>query len=186
MNIQPPARMDQKAFLAWVQDREERYELDRGRVMMMTGGSREHWQITANLIKALDARLDLNRFTVLPEFGVDIAPHSLRFPDIVVDVVGETRGDLKATAPVLIAEVLSPSSERVDLGDKAAEYLRLPTLQAYLVFAQDEMKAWLWSRGDGDFPAGPKILEGEDAIARFEPLKIDLPLSEVYRRVRLK
>ena len=135
MNVQLPAQMDQEAFLAWVQGREERYELHRGRVIMMTGGSRTHSQITLNLLKALDARLDPDRFTILPEFGVNIGPRTIRFPDIVVDVAGQTPGDLKASQPVLIAEILSPSSARIDLGDKAAEYLRLPSLIAYLVVA---------------------------------------------------
>jgi Uma2 family endonuclease len=185
MNVQLPTRMDQQAFLAWVQDRDERYELDRGRVIMMTGGSREHWQIAFNLAKALDARLDAERFMVLPEFGVDLGPGTIRFPDVVVDVAGETRGDLKAIAPVLIAEVLSPSSERTDLGDKAAEYLRLPSLLAYLVFAQDEMKAWVWTRGADGFAPTCQVLEGSEAVARIDPLRIDLPFCEVYARVRL-
>ena len=186
MNIQPPARMDQKAFLAWVQGREERYELARGRITMMTGGSRAHWQIAFNIARALAARLDPDRFTVLPEFGIDLGPMSVRFPDVVVDVSGQTPEDLKATAPVLIAEVLSPSSERVDLGDKAAEYLRLPSLVAYLVVAQDEMKAWIWTRAETDFSPGAEVLEGENAVVRLESLKIELPFAEIYDRVRLK
>jgi Uma2 family endonuclease len=186
MNVQLPVQMDQQAFLAWVQGREERYELDRGRVIMMTGGSREHWQIAFNLAKALDARLDPARFMVLPEFGVDLGPHTVRFPDVVVDMAGETRGDLKATAPILIAEVLSPSSERVDLGDKAAEYLLLPSLSAYLVFAQDEMKAWVWTRGTGGFLPGAVVLEGADAAMRIDALGIEIPFTESYARVRLK
>jgi hypothetical protein len=72
--------MDKTAFLGWVQGRKEHYELDRGRVVMMTGGSRAHWQITFNLAKALDARLDPNKWAVLPEFGVDLEPESVRFP----------------------------------------------------------------------------------------------------------
>lgn len=186
MNVQLPAHMDQRAFLAWVQGREERYELDRGRVIMMTGGSRAHWQIAFNLAKALDARIDAERFMVLPEFGIDLGPMSMRFPDVVVDVAAATPGDLKAAAPVLIAEVLAPSSERIDLGDKAAEYLRLPSLQAYLVFAQDEMKAWVWTRGPKDFSPSAMICEGRGAVVRIEPLGIDLPFAEVYDRVRLK
>jgi Uma2 family endonuclease len=78
---------------------------------------------------------------VLPEFGVKLELESVRFPDVVVDVAGETPKDLTATRPVLVAEILSPASERVDLGDKAAEYLRLPSLASYLVFAQDQIKA---------------------------------------------
>jgi len=185
MNVELPLRMDRAAFLDWVQRQEERYELDRGCVIMMTGGSREHWQITANLLQALTSRLDADRFMVLPEFGVDLGPQSMRFPDVVVDVVGKTRGDLKATAPVMIVEVLSPSSERVDLGDKAAEYLRLPSLTVYLVLAQDQMKAWLWSRGTTGFPAGPDVLEGHDATIQVATLGLDLPLSEIFARVKL-
>jgi Uma2 family endonuclease len=86
---------------------------------------------------------------------------------------------------VLIAEVLSPSSERTDLGDKSAEYLRLPSLAAYLVLAQDEIKARVWTRGPAGFPCGPDISEGTDAVVRTEALGIDLPLHEVYARVRM-
>jgi Uma2 family endonuclease len=186
MNVQLPAKLDRQAFLAWVQGREERYELDRGRVIMMTGGSRAHWQVTANLFKLLEARLDPDRFVVLPEFGVSPDAASMRFPDIVVDAAGEASDDLQATAPVLIAEVLSPSSERVDLGDKAAEYLRLPSLLAYFVFAQDEMKAWVWRRGAAHFPASPDVFESREAVIHIARLGIDLPFAAIYDRVRLK
>lgn len=185
MNAQLPRRMDKAGFLHWVQGRDERYELDRGRVMMMTGGSRAHWQITFNLAKALDARLDADKWAVLPEFGVSLETESIRFPDVVVDVAGQTAGDLTATRPVLIAEILSPASERVDLGDKAAEYLRLPSLAAYLVFAQDQMKAWVWTRGPAGFPAGPEVLDDDDAVVGIEALEVGLPLREVYARVRM-
>jgi Uma2 family endonuclease len=185
MNVQLPARMGKTAFLDWIQDRGERYELDRGRVMMMTGGSRAHWQITFNLAKALDARLDPNKWAVLPEFGVGLEPDSVRFPDVIVDIAGGTGKDLTASGPVLIAEVLSPASERVDLGDKAAEYLRLPSLAAYLVFAQDQVKAWAWTRGRLGFASGPVVLEGADAVVRIEALDLDLPLGEVYARVKM-
>jgi Uma2 family endonuclease len=183
MNIQLPLGMDKVAFLDWVQGREERYELDRGRVIMMTGGSRAHWQITANLFKALDARIDPQRWAVLPEFGVELQSVSIRFPDIIVDRAGEAPKDL--TAPVLIAEVLSPSSEQVDLGDKSTEYLQLLSLAINLVFAQDQIKAWVWTRGPAGFPYQPEVLEGEDAVVRIEALGINLPLAGVYARVRM-
>jgi Uma2 family endonuclease len=186
MNVQRPAQMDQEAFLAWVQGREERFELERGRVIMMTGGSRAHWQITFNLAKAFDARLDAKQFAVLPEFGINVGPRTIRFPDIVVDVAGQSLGDLKASAPVLIAEVLSPSSERIDLGDKAAEYLRLSSLRAYLVVAQDEMKAWLWIRDGKEFAPSAEVLQGRDAVVHIAPLKIDVPFAAIYDRVGLE
>lgn len=186
MNVQLPIQMDQRAFLAWAESQEARYELDRGRVIMMTGGSRAHWQIALNLAKALDSRLDADRFAVIPEFGVNLGTASIRFPDIVVDIAGERPGDQTVTAPVLIAEALSPSSERIDLGDKAAEFLRLPSLCAYLVFAQDEMKAWVWMRGTEGFAPGAMVLEGAEAGVHIDTLRIDLPFSEIYSRVRFK
>jgi len=185
MNVKLPARMSKAAFLDWVQTREERYELDRGRIIMMTGGSRAHWQITFNLAKALDARIDPIKWAVLLDFGVNLPPESIRFPDVIIDCAGENSKDLTATAPVLIAEVLSPASERVDLGDKSAEYLRLPSLAAYLVLAQDQLKAWVWTRGTAGFPCGPEVVEGGEAAIRVAAPGIDLLLSEIYARVKM-
>src|SRR5262245_51431047 len=154
MNVQPNLQMDKAAFLAWVEGREGRYELAEGRVLMMTGGSRAHGQISANLFRILDSRLDPDRWTILTDFGVDLGPGTVRYPDIVVEPFTKAPRELTATAPVLIAEVLSPSTERIDLGDKAAEYPYLRSLAAYLVFAQDEQKAWIWLNREQGFPPG--------------------------------
>jgi Putative restriction endonuclease len=59
------------------------------------------------------------------DFGVDLGPETVRYPDFIVAVASGLLKDLTATAPVLVAEVLSPSSATYDLGDKAAEYLKL-------------------------------------------------------------
>jgi Uma2 family endonuclease len=103
----------------------------------------------------------------------------VRYPDVVVDAVGGGDKDLVATAPVLIAEVISPSSATDDLGDKAAQYLSLANLAAYLVIAQDEPKAWVWVRGTAGFPPGPVVV-GEDGLIEIPSLAVELPLIEVY------
>jgi Uma2 family endonuclease len=181
MNVQPNLRMDKATFLAWLQEREERYELAEGHVMMMTGGSRGHGIIIRRLAAALEKRLNANQLTVLTsDFGVDLGPDTVRYPDVVVDVASGLLKDLTATAPVLVAEVLSPSSASHDLGDKAAEYLQLTSLCAYLVLSQDEPKAWAWARGAAGFSAGPDVIKGHDGIIRVAALAIDLPLSEIY------
>jgi Uma2 family endonuclease len=108
MNVQPNLQMDKAAFLAWVQGREDRYELAEGRVLTMTGGSRSHGQIIANLFRALDSRLDPDKWTILHDFGIDLGPKTLRYPDIVVEAALDTPRDLVAIAPVLIAEVWQP------------------------------------------------------------------------------
>jgi Uma2 family endonuclease len=59
----------------------------------------------------------------------------LRYRDIVVDHAGRPGKSYTAGAPVFLAEVLSPSTAEIDLGDKAAEYLRVPSLHAYMAVA---------------------------------------------------
>jgi len=181
MNVRQNLQMDKPEFLAWVRAREGRYELAGGRAVMMTGGSRGHVIVMRRLATALERRLDSNRWTVLTsDFGVDLGPATVRYPDVVVDAAGGLLKDLTATAPILVAEVVSPSSATCDLGDKASENLRLPGLSAYLVLAQDEPKAWIWVRGAGGFPPGPNVLEGHDAKIGIAALGIDMPLSEIY------
>src|SRR5262249_48711522 len=114
-------------------------------------------------------------------FGLDIGPETIRFPDIVVDRAGGDCDDRTATAPVLVAEVLSPSIAPIDLGDNAAEYLQLPSLAAYVVFSEDEPKAWVWIKGEQGFPPAPAVLNAQDEI-----LKLTLLLSALYASVELE
>ena len=133
------------------------------------------------LARALEKRLDPGRWTVLTsDFGVDLGPSTVRYPDVVVDVAGGRFKDLTATAPVLIAEVVSPSSEKEDLGAKAEEYVRLPSLSAYLVLAQDAPKTRVWLRGTRGFPRKPKVIAGFDAAIAIASFDIALPLAEIY------
>src|SRR5262249_32104546 len=157
MNIQLDLRMGKSEFLTWVQAHEGRYELAGSRVVMMTGGSRGHAIIVRRLAAALEKRLDGNRWTVLTsDFGVDLGRSTVRYPGGGVGVAGGRRKDLPATAPAMVAEVVSPSSAKDDLGVKADEYIRLPSLSAYLVLAQDEPKARVWVRGARGFSRKPK------------------------------
>jgi Uma2 family endonuclease len=180
MNIQLPTQMDKPAFLHWLDRREERYELVGGRVVMMVGASRAHAIIVRNLVIYLHGHLDQRQWTVLSEFGLDAGPQTLRFPDVIVDHADGAPGDYTATAPVVAAEVLSPSTAATDLGDKAAEYLQLQNLATYLVLAQDEAKAWIWQRGATGFAPGPEVVAGRDQIIRIATLDLTLPLATVY------
>ena len=69
---------------------------------------------------------------------------------------------------------------KIDLGDKAADYLQLSSLATYLVFAQDEAKTWAYNRsGEKQFPPGPQVLAGTDASISIPALSIDLPLIDI-------
>jgi Uma2 family endonuclease len=179
MNVQLPMRLDKPAFLAWVQGREERYELADGRVVMMTGASRTHGILVLNIAMLLRNQLDPT--TVIADFGLDAGPRTLRYPDIMVDRGG---GDYTTSDPILLMEVLSPSTEALDLGDKAAEYLRLPNLAAYVVIAQSEAKAWVWLRAAAGF-AGPAVIAGREGLIKISALSVELALAEIYRGIAL-
>lgn len=180
MNVQLPVHLDKPAFLAWLQGREGRYELANGRVVMMLGAARAHGILVLNIASLLRGQLDPKRWTVIADFGLDAGPQTLRYPDIVVDRAGGAAGDYTATAPVLVAEVLSPSPTAIDLGDKAAEYLKLDSLRAYLVFAQVEAKAWVWTRAGATFAPAPDVVAGQDQIVRIPTLDLTLPLAAIY------
>jgi Uma2 family endonuclease len=183
MNFRPNLRMDKAAFLARMQATEERCELTRGRVVMMPGASRVHGRIVRKLVAALSSRLDPLQWEVIAEFGLDVGPETLRYPDVVVDRAEGGDKDHTATAPVLVAEVLSPSTAEVDLGDKAAEYQRIPSLLAYLVLSQDEPKAWVFLRTDAHLLA-PELISGTDALIRVADLNLDLPMGEIYAGIK--
>jgi Uma2 family endonuclease len=184
MNIQPDMPMSKAAFIEWGATEEGRYELVGGRVVTMPRPSLAHSLIVGNLYVALRNRLDRTQWSVIQEFGLDAGPDTLRYPDIVVDRAGGRPKSYTAAAPALLAEVLSPSTAAVALGDKAPEYLRLPSLLAYLVFSQDEPRAWIWARESGGFASEPKVLDGMGSIIRLPALKVELPLSEIYAEVK--
>jgi len=187
MNVQHDLRMGKSEFLVWVQAHEGCYELAGGRIVMTAGGSRGHAILVRRLAAALEKRLDSKRWTVLTsDFGVDLGPSTVRYPDVVVDVAGGGFKDLTATAPAVIVEVISSSSANDDLGPKAYEYVRLPSLSAYLAFAQDGPKAHAWLRGAGGFSPKPRIIEGVGAMIEIESLGIDLPLADIYSGVEYR
>jgi len=183
MNVQLPVHIDKPTFLSWVQGREERFELAEGRVVMMIGASRAHGIIVRNLVLILHGQLDPAQWSVIADFGLDAGPKTLRYPDVVVDRAGGSAGDYVATDPVLLAEVLSPTTAELDLGDKVAEYLQLPSLLAYLVFAQSGHKAYAWMRKANAFPSAPKVISGRDKIIRIAALNLAVPLKAVYAGV---
>jgi hypothetical protein len=70
---------------------------------------------------------------------------------------------------------------KIDLGDKAADYLQLSSLATYLILAQDEVKTWAYNRsGEKQFPPGPQVFAGADASISIPALNIDLPLTDIY------
>jgi Uma2 family endonuclease len=187
MNIRPDLRMSTAAFIEWDAGEGQRCELVGGRVVMMPRPSQAHGVIVSNLHHLLRNKLDPKQWFVIMEFGLDTGPDTLRYPDLVVYPTGSPDKSYTTTTPVLLAEVLSPSSEATDLGDKAAEYLELPSLLAYIVLSQDERRAWMWSRPSTapSFASGPKVISGPEAVIPVGGLQLELSVADIYAGTRI-
>jgi Uma2 family endonuclease len=182
MNVRSDLRMSKAAFIEWDAAEGEHCELVGGRVVMMPRPSLAHGMIVSNLIVLLRARLDPKQCVVVPEFGLDTAPETLRYPDIVVVRAGSPGKSYTTSTPVLLAEVLSPSSVEIDLGDKAIEYQQLPSLLAYIVLSQDEPKAWVWVRETATHFAQNKA-SGPEAVISVGALQLELLMADIYAGV---
>jgi len=181
------ARIDVETFFRFAAaNTEQRYELERGVIVQqMTGGTKRHGLVARRLSQEIEAQIDMTRFTVLQDRGVGVS-QSGRFPDIVVEPSDEPGESLRTMRPVLIVEVLSPSTAATDLNAKQMEYLSIPTLDAYVVAHQDEPAVLVWARGEnGEFPSEPIGLEGMDKTfdVKGRGFSARILFADIYRGI---
>jgi Uma2 family endonuclease len=170
-----PMTLDE--FLAWEDRQDERWEFDGFNPVAMTGGTARHSAIQANLITALVTRL---RGKPCRAYTSDLkvrTSSSIRYPDafVVCSPVGGTA--TYVTDPVVVFEILSPSTANVDTIDKNAEYQDTPSIQRYVMLAQDSQRAMMFERTADDWVG--HIMSGDVTIAMPE-IDIELPLMELY------
>ena len=186
MNARVFIPVDKAAFYRFIATEPEgRYEFERGRIVQqMTGGTQNHFRIAQRIILALLAQLDAAKWAALQDWGVD-TPKTVRFGDVVVYPAGQPGNSVSTERPAMVVEILSPSSIKRDLDIKPAEYLALPTLEAYIVASQTEAACLAWVRGaDGTFPVEPVEYAGDDMIA-VARLGVALSIAEIYRGIPL-
>ncbi len=166
-----------------------RSEYRGGQIVAMAGGSFDHGAIAANLIGELRNRLKGRGCTVV---GSDVAVRvdatsSYSYPDVSV-VCGPPAFDPPGrrrvlTNPQVVVEVLSPSTAGLDRGDKFLDYIRLDSLQEYVLVDQARPRVNTFYRHpDGIWAVGPSA-EGMDAAVTFRSLGVSVPLAEVYAGV---
>jgi Uma2 family endonuclease len=176
------------AFLLWSSQRrreEGKFELTRGRVVCnMIWASRGHTRVCANILGALSRLLDADQFDIgAADFAVRTKV-GVRSPDIVVDLHSSEGHELSTSAPIFIAEVLSPSTAGTDFTEKLEEYTSIATLQTYLICSQDEPRAWVWSRqGDGSWPGLPTELTGREGAIALGGLGVELAMVAIFRGI---
>jgi len=167
-------------FLAWVVGREQRFELVEGEVVMMAGAGRRHDAIVVNLIAAIHPQLrggPCQTFT--GDTYVATSPTTRRMPDLGVDCGKPDDDALIADQPVLLIEVLSPTTGGFDVTVKLAEYQALTSLD-YILFVDTELpNAHLYFRG-ADHRWQNEVIKGIDASIALPKLNVQLRLADVY------
>src|SRR5947207_10004307 len=188
MSAQTKPRYTLEEYFELERKSEERFEYSNGEVFCMSGVSEEHAEIETNLIVSLKSRLRTRGCRVFPaniRIKVPSAP-PYRYADLSA-LCGEAQfeeiGGVDALVnPQLIVEVLSPSTEAYDRGDKFTHYKSIPTLSEYLLVAQHRPHVThLYKQADGTWI----YAEANDLAATLElaSLDCDLPLNEIYRGV---
>lgn len=165
-----------------------RYEYWNGEVVCMSGGSEAHSQICGNVFFRLRLQIGGAKCRVftsdMPVKTPTLLPY--RYPDVSVACANltfeNTRGIDVLTNPVLIVEVLSPSSTGRDHEDKFAAYRAIDGFSEYVLVAQHAPRVTHFARQ----PNGqwvPSYLTELTATMNLGSIGCTLSLSEIYEDV---
>jgi Uma2 family endonuclease len=164
-------------FLEWEQNQELRYEFDGFQPVAMTGGTAAHASIQANLAISLGGRLRGKPCTF---FGSDLkieVAGRIRYPDGFVVCSPVSNKSTVVADPVVVFEILSPSTSGTDRIAKNREYAATPSVQRYVILEQDRIAAMVFARVAGDW-VGHVLLE--DALLAMPEIGLEIPLAEFY------
>jgi len=188
MSTQPKHRYTLEEYLVLERESEVKYEYWDGEIFAMSGGTLAHDVIMWNTSKTLGARLDgkdCRVFTNNMQIKVPAAP-PYRYGDGAVvcgrvEVERFNGADLLIN-PVLIIEVLSPSTEAYDRGDKFTHYKSIPSFREYLLIAQHRPHITHYVKSD----TGKWDYEETNDLGSsiyIPTIDCTLALSDVYREV---
>lgn len=143
MAAQPKIYVMPQEYLTIERQAKYKSEYSDGQIFAMSGASKQHNLIVANVLGELHAQLKKRPCTVYPsDMRLKVSPTGLyTYPDVSV-VCGEAEfdDDHQDTLlnPTLIVEVLSKSTEAYDRGEKFEQYRKLASLAEYILIAQDK------------------------------------------------
>lgn len=180
----PFPRFSFDEYLARNARTDERLEYLHGVVYAMAGGTRQHSWISGRLITALNVRVAGKPCFVLTSDSMVETPQGEAgfYPDASV-FCGPSLG-LGAKAlknPVVVVEVLSPSTRDYDLGQKFQQYRRIPSLR-HVVFVDSEgLGVQVYTRGSDEvWPGLPDTYHRREDTMALSALEVEIPLQEIY------
>ena len=170
-------RMTVDEYLELEKHSEVRHEYVDGELLAMAGEKKRHNEIALNIATTLLSIARAKGCRVFME-GVKVRTKDTkyRYPDVVVTC--ESNADeYVVLEPCALFEVLSESTEETDTSSKLEEYLKLPSLQRYVMLRQNERSAIVYKRGPDGWQV--EFLESNGEIS-IPCLETSLKLEQVY------
>jgi Uma2 family endonuclease len=169
-----------EAFLDWESQQELKYEFDGFQPVAMTGGTAAYSQIQFNLLGLLFVALRGHRCQGHgSEMKIQVVGR-IRYPDAFIVCSPVLPGATVVHDPVVVFEIISPSSYDRDHFEKNLEYRDTPSIQRYVMLEQSRPGATVFSR-DGDDWVGHVRTDGDDLV--LSEIGITLSMAEIYEGV---
>ena len=185
MNIALPTRMTVDEFLAWAvrQEQQGRYELFNGRVVMQQAQNWGHAQLCLRIHSVLAAAIEragVPFYAAPMGMTVRVTKDYAFEPDaLVAPLPKPRRTDLEIPNPVIVVEVLSPSTAKRDRTDKLAGYFKVPSVEHYLIVNPEKGEvAWYRRDPGGTYHPPVRLCEGD---LELSPPGIELAVAELCR-----
>ena len=172
----------EEEYLALEEAAEEKSEYVHGGLRPMPGGTDYHGALAMNLGAALIAALRGRGCLVMSSDVKVSASGQMYYPDVSVtcgprEYYGGNRTVI--TNPLLVAEVLSPSTEGRDRGEKFHNYLAVNSLAAYLLVSQDAPRVEQFTRAE-DGRWSYTLAAGLEGVLDIPALSVPLSLADIY------
>jgi Uma2 family endonuclease len=167
-------------YLDWENAQPDRNEFFRGEVFAMVGGRRTHGRVVGNLARHLGNQMEGSPCQVFSEsMKVQVADDAVLYPDVFVTCdPQDLKTEMIFRAPLLVAEVLSPSTQAYDRSQKFALYRRLPALKEYLLVDPDTRRVEAFRRTPDDQWMLRDM--SDDAELHLASIDARIPLADLF------
>jgi Uma2 family endonuclease len=185
--VEPAIRqMTLAEFLCWDDGTDARHELIDGIPVAMAPAARPHGALSGNVAGAIHAALQSRpECTVYIEAGIVPSNRADNFyvPDLSVSCDEPDDDQPQLRNPVLIVEILSPSTAAFDRTRKMSDYRLIPSVQEILLLDSRRMFAEIWRRaGDGWVH---EVIDDPGATVTLNCIPLSILMGTLYRGVRI-
>jgi Uma2 family endonuclease len=162
-----------------------KHEYVAGEVYAMSGATVRHNRIAGNVfVRLFQAARAVPCDVFLNSMRLEVAHDRYYRPDVTVICTPVAESDIFVRNPCVVVEVTSPSTARIDRGEKLDAYRSISTLQAYLIIDHRRRRVERHWRDTLGSEWRREEIVGEGRV-RVPCLDVELTLDEIYERVEL-